>query len=370
MSWIGKKKLAFIPVYRPSYDPVPPVDWAQQIERRIYFDPEAFGVDVSLRNYIYTTSYGRADLEGQVLPMVEVNQINVPVDALAGQYEQSLRNQGFDAAAIVMLGGVGAGTSQLAGFWARFVMVEGVGVWAMEFTHVLAGYADLYTNDRPEDLNSFDNMDCSCGTHPTAFTKLRLGWLHPSSIATHIGPSAAYNLHTLGLVQPPPTGRCTAVLVSSNQHFLMVEARQKVDRFDVNIQSEGVIVYEVLNPDQDPSPNVTNPLIRLRTLTALTPGQVFTSSAGVTVQVTSALVGGFSIGIYDPTQPLQATVPYVLTEPALIAQMDVVAAGLVPEFKGASPTPNAWVFRQDPEAGQVVDYGSTVSMTLHTGPLL
>ena len=69
----------------------------------------------------------------------------------------------------------------------------------------------------------------------------------------------------------------------------MVEARQKVDRFDAGIASEGVIVYEVLNPDTNPDPNVTQPLIELRTLTALAPGQVFTSSSGVTVQVTGRL---------------------------------------------------------------------------------
>ena len=366
MSWIGKKKLAFIPVYRPSYDPAPPPDWAQQIARRIYFDPDALGVDVSLRNYIYTTSYGRADLEGQVLPMVEVNQLDVPVDALAGQYEQSLRNQGFDAAAIVMLGGFGAGSAQAAGFWARFVMVEGVGVWAMELTHVLTGYWDLYIVT--ENLGSFDNMACACGTHPSAFTKQKLGWLDASAVATHMGQTQSYDLHTLGLVQPPPTGRSTAVQVGTGGNFLMVEARQKVDRFDARIPSEGVIVYEVLNPDADPDPNVTQPLIKLRTPAALAPGQVFTSSSGVTVQVTGALAGGFSIGIVDPSQPLLTTVPYVLFDPAPVARTDIIAAKLVPHFTGANPTKNSWVNTQSPLAGAVVAQGSAVTMVLITGP--
>jgi hypothetical protein len=93
---------------------------------------------------------------------------DVPPDFLASQFEQSLRQQGFDAAALVMNGGLGAGTSVVPGFWARFVMAEGVGVWMMELTHVLTYFMDLYTNDRANDLNTFDNMDCSCGTHPTA----------------------------------------------------------------------------------------------------------------------------------------------------------------------------------------------------------
>ncbi len=161
-----------------------------------------------------------------MLPKVEVNQLDVPVDALAGQYEQSFRNQGFDAAAIVMLGEFGAGSAQAAGFWARFVMVEGVGVWAMELTHVLTSYWDLYIVT--ENLGSFDNMACACGTHPSAFTKQKLGWLDPSAVATHNGRAQLYDLHTLGLVQPPPTGRSTAVQVGTGGNFLMVEVRQSL----------------------------------------------------------------------------------------------------------------------------------------------
>ena len=78
------------------------------------------------------------------------------------------------------------------------------------------------------------------------------------------------------------------------------------------LEGKGVIVYEVLNPDADP--NVTRPLIKLGTPTALTSGQVFTSSSGVTVQVTSAPADGFSISIDDPTRLPQATVPDIFNE--------------------------------------------------------
>src|SRR5215213_3120758 len=97
MSWIGKKKIPFIPVYRPSYDSLSP-NWAEQILRRIYFDQAQPGVDKSLRGYINITSYGMADLEGHVLPIVEVDKQDVHVNALAGEYEKSLRSQRFDAA--------------------------------------------------------------------------------------------------------------------------------------------------------------------------------------------------------------------------------------------------------------------------------
>jgi hypothetical protein len=199
MPWLGMKRIAFIPVDRLRFNESPqgvpgfpvPADWREQIERRIYYDRDPLtGLNVSLRDYIYTTSQGRADLEGVVLDVVQVNQKDVSPSFLAPQFEQPLRGQGFDAGALVMLGGRGAGQGDAGKFWARFVMAEGVGVWAMELTHVLAYYMDLYTNDRANDLNTFDNMDCSCGTHPTAYTKVQLGWLDPSAIARHTVASA------------------------------------------------------------------------------------------------------------------------------------------------------------------------------------
>ena len=92
-----------------------------------------------------------------------------------------------------MLGGRGAGQGDAGQFWARFVMAEGVGVWVMELTHVLAYYMDLYTNDRANESNTFDNMDCSCGTLRLR-TKVQLGWLDPPAITQHTGASAEYDL--------------------------------------------------------------------------------------------------------------------------------------------------------------------------------
>ena len=97
------------------------------------------------------------------------------MDFLEGQLGAQLRAQGFNAAAIVMLGGLGAGTSQRGGFWARFVMLEGVGVWAMELMHCLTGFDDLYPFKG--NFGGFDEMACSCGTHPSAYTKAAIGWL-------------------------------------------------------------------------------------------------------------------------------------------------------------------------------------------------
>jgi|CXWK01.1.fsa_nt_gi hypothetical protein len=300
MSWIGRKRLALVPLSRTGAippDQVPP-DWEAQILRRMLFDPSpGTGADRSLRAYIHAASSGRADLDVVVMPRVTAAQQDVPVGFLEAQLGASLRAQGVDAAAIVMLGGPGAGTAQPGGFWARFVMLEGVGVWAMEFMHVLTSFADLYPFQG--NMGAFDEMACSCGTHPSAYTKAAIGWLDASSIARHTGAEASYDLHSVGLVQPPPTGRVTAVRIGTTVPYLMVEARQRVDQFDLKIPSEGVIVYQVQTSDRLGQAQNNMAPLALLTPQALGPGAVFASDRGVGVRVTRALPGGFSVTITE-----------------------------------------------------------------------
>ncbi|HWQ68356.1 MAG TPA: hypothetical protein VN494_00135 [Patescibacteria group bacterium] len=300
MTWIGRKKIAFIPLSRPNAHPPDqvPADWEAQILRRVLFDPNpTTGADRSLRAYIHAASSGRADLDAVVMPRESVDQQDVPVAFLEGKLGAQLRSQGFNAAAIVMLGGPGAGTAQSGGFWARFVMLEGVGVWAMELMHCLTAFRHAHN------MGKFDEMSCACATHPSAYTKAAIGWLGASAIASHSGQSANYSLHTVGLVQPPPSGRVATVRIGRQVPYLMVEARQKVDQFDANIPSEGVIMYRVQT--SDPLGAAQNGIapIELLTTTALKPGQSFTSSSGVTVKVTSAFAGGFTVRITRPADP-------------------------------------------------------------------
>ena len=303
MPWIGRKKLALVPLYRPNAHPpdlIPP-DWPNQILQRVLFDPNpTTKMDRSLRAYIHAASSGRADLDAAVMPMATIDQQDVPANALEGQLGSQLRGQGFDAAAIVMLGGLGAGTS--SGFWVRFVMLEAVGVWAMEFIHSLTGFGDLYPFNG--NMGAFDEMACSCGTHPSAYTKAAIGWLDASAIAQHSTRAASYDLHSVGLVQPPPSGRLAAVRVGSDVPYLMVEARQRVDQFDANIPSEGVIVYRVQTTDPLGHPQNNTAPVSLLTTAALNVGQAFTSDTGVNVQVVGALPGGFSVRVDDPTHHL------------------------------------------------------------------
>ena len=296
MTWLGQKKVAFLPVSRPGFDD-PPANWAEQIEARLYATVNGSGIDLSLRNYIYTTSYGKGDIIGEVLPVIEIPRQHVEVDDLESEHGEKLRARGFDAAALVMLGGVGAGTASGNGFWARFVMDESLGVWSMELMHAIARYWDLY--NEPNHLESFDNMACNCGTHPSAFTKRVLGWIDPATIAHQDRRFRDYKLHTLSLVQPPPSGRVCAVQVGERPPYLMIESRRRTDQFDSGIGSEGVIVYEVRSADTDPGAWI-RPSIRLWTPTALQPGQNVTVPSGVTVQVTLATAAGFDVRVTDP----------------------------------------------------------------------
>jgi hypothetical protein len=54
MVWIGRKEIAFIPVFRPNAIPpdVIPANWNSDILRRVLFDPDTrTGADRSLRAY-------------------------------------------------------------------------------------------------------------------------------------------------------------------------------------------------------------------------------------------------------------------------------------------------------------------------------
>jgi hypothetical protein len=142
-------------------------------------------------------------------------------------------------------------------------MAEPLGVWAMELMHVLTGFADIRCQPAFVDcvggqgeMDSFDEMAKNGGMHPSAYTKLAIDWIDAPAVARHVGRQAAYDLHAVGLVQPPPAGRGTAVRIGSEVPYLMVEARQMVQfesasQLEPGIPSQGVIVYRV---------QTTNPL--------------------------------------------------------------------------------------------------------------
>ena len=82
MTWIGRKKLALVPLSRPNAHPPDqiPDDWENQILQRALFDPDPVkGADRSLRAYIHAASSGRADLDAVVMPRDSIDLQEVPV---------------------------------------------------------------------------------------------------------------------------------------------------------------------------------------------------------------------------------------------------------------------------------------------------
>src|ERR1039457_2034195 len=136
MAWLGRKKLALIPLSRTNAQPpdVIPAGWADLIMGRVFFQkgPET-STDRSVRAWVHTVSSGVADLDVVVEPPQTIEGQDIAPDALEATMGDQLRAQGFDGAAIVMLGGPYGG--ETIGFWSRFCMSDDLGHWVGELVH-------------------------------------------------------------------------------------------------------------------------------------------------------------------------------------------------------------------------------------------
>ena len=381
MAWLGLKTLAFIPLTRSNIpSDVPPPNWADQIMQRVYYDKDPrTGVDRSLRAYIHTVSSGLADLHVVVQPPQTIvgtgaGGTNVAPDALEATQGNLLRAQGYDGAAIVMLGGPGGGST--GGYWSRFCMSDNHGAWVGEIVHQtnLCNLPDLFdfTDEFPnENMGAYDQEAGYGYTHFSVWTKRAIGWLNPSTVPLHVGHSANYTLHSASLIQPPPSGRVAAVQIGTRVPYLMVEARHQADQFDINIPDDGVIVYQVQTTD--PLGNAQNqvPPLNLLTKTGLAAGQSFTIVNGVKVEVDSSVAGGFSITV---TNNGLGIVPDVLNESEATASEKINAAGFIPKFNfphtpaaargAAGPVINIWVKSQSPVGGSTAALDTVVTLTM------
>ena len=318
MKWTERKKIAFIPVYRTAPPPPPaiaagavadviPDDLEDQILKKVQFNFQPNLGDTSFRAWLKTTSSGKADIDAVVLPMKTVNSWEVAPTIFDAEMRETLVDQKFDHAAIVMLDGGGPTNS---GFWSRVGIKGSTGSWVMEVMHGLTGIKDFYHFDNDVDpaenaIGVFDEMSAASLTHPSTFTKSEIGWAEQASIARQESPFAIYDLQFAGLPQPPISGRFSAVKIGSAIPYLMVEARKKNDQFDSGISSEGVIVYRVQtdNPYRQERPNGLLPLY-LITKTALGVNDSVTADNGCVIKVLKALPGGFRIYIENPAQHL------------------------------------------------------------------
>lgn len=390
--WLGSKRIAFVPLFRSNAAPpdqIPP-NWENVILNRIINDPrpEVKGADRSIRAWLRAVSWGRADIDPVILPMQTIDRQNVlpgDLDGIPWNGEtlgSHLRNNGFDAAVLVMLGGRGAFAN--AGFWSRVAMAETNGMWLMEIIHSITKFVDLYhfNNDadpRERAIDSFDEMSASSGTHPTAFTKNELGWLDERNIARyHFGSSSGngFILNFVSFSDPPHiTGFTHAVRIGDDFPYVMVEARKKTDQFEsglpINdhfergILSEGVIAYrvQIRNATNNLREGNKKPLF-LMTLTALRPGESAMLDNGVTITVTAETPKAFTVRLFEspPPPPPPPTVPDVVGLNATKAKQTIQEAGLVPVFSGSGP----FVVSQLPQGGSILIVGSEVRLKMGT----
>jgi hypothetical protein len=233
-AWIGARKLAVIPAIPlwPGNTQVGnvPSDFQSQVIRRIFYDPlpntehplPNTDLDGSLRKYIFSVSYGRAWLDADVLPPVTVvwehpgSDPNPSVGADVGKTMHHAIDAsqpavaGYDYVMVVFPPGIpgirswafyGGGTQA-----SSYVFLDNpLGAWAMELLHMVTEFGDLYDPppQRPLSPGNLDEMDTAGAMHPSSFTKLRMGWLDPSSVPTidpQTGPSEHVSLPLIDVV--------------------------------------------------------------------------------------------------------------------------------------------------------------------------
>lgn len=314
--WIGVRRVAIVPVFDKTMDRPPPPDWETQVRNRMFYDPDPVtGLDRSFQAYLHALSYGRAFIDGEVLPAVwsETAEVNVPaMDSLPPGH-------GFSHLVAVLPHSVGVHRGGHAfwdlparnGFtaWARVALYDDanltvrqpIGVWGMEILHIITEFGDLY-NVNPN-LGDYDVMaGAGASSHASAHTKQTLGWLGRGRIAAHRPTVMRANLQAIAMPQPPPPDRVTAVRIPSRQSTsqFLVEARLAVDQYERSdrrgdgIPSEGVIVYQVFDTHS----------VFLRTIPALDVGGRYENPGeGLTVVVNSAIPGGFSVTVTREPSP-------------------------------------------------------------------
>jgi hypothetical protein len=367
--WLGQRHAVFVPVLDSHVDISPPTKFVRRVSERVFYDPDSnTGVDRSLQRYISQVSYGRASLAATVTGVVVADS----PDTMGAARKSIPADNDYDVVVAVLPSGgpdrggfawIDAPPISGIGDFCRVNLQEGLGVWAMELMHCLTGFMDLY-NFTPHP-GRFDNMACSCGTHPSVHTLVHLQWLSQSAVALKddFGEDAYY-LHPVGLSQPPPSGHKMAIRIParSGSRYLLVEARIRSDPYETpsyasnGIPSQGVVVYEVAGKYE----------VYLRTNTALSVNDTFSPEPGLDISVARQRYGDFRVTVNRHLASNERMVPFVRFNSDEIAAERVLAADLVPQFTGPSGA-NAYVFTQSPPSGTIVSFGSPVHMTTRIG---
>ena len=126
----------------------------------------------------------------------------------------------------------------------------GMTVYAHEFGHDL-GLPDLYdySNSDPYNfIDGWDEMSVDNAQHFTSWSKIQLGWIPPSKIATFTGSTVT---QTVSRIEYTTSG-CHALKIKTSamptSFYFLVETRQKVG-FDVNLPASapdhGVLITKI-----------------------------------------------------------------------------------------------------------------------------
>jgi hypothetical protein len=368
--WLGQRHAVFVPVLDSHVDTAPVPNFVLRVLERVFYDPDPVShVDRSLQRYISQVSYGKASLAATVTGVVTATS----PDTMGAARKSIPANNPYDVVvAVLPSGGPDRGgwawidNPPISGIgdFCRVNLTAGLGVWAMEVMHCLTGFLDLY-NHQPHP-GRFDNMACSCGTHPSVHTLVYLQWLAQSAVTLKADHGQdTYDLHPVGLSQPPPRGHTMAVKIParSGSTYFLVEARIGSDPYERSsyasdgIGSEGVVVYEVAGKLE----------VYLRTDPALGVNDTFSPEPGLDIAVTRSRYGDFRVTVNRHLAANERMVPHVSFDPVQVAEQQVRAADLVPQFTGPGGA-HAFVFHQAPPSGTIVSVGSTVRMMTRSGP--
>lgn len=223
-----------------------------------------------------------------------------------------------------------------------------IGAWAMELLHMVTEFGDLYgpPSGRSPTPGAYDEMDTAGATHPSVFTKLRMGWLDASTVTTIIPQHApsSFTLHPLALLQPAPPGRTSAIripIVGSATRYLLIEARESLDAYESTtatigsgISNEGVVVFDVEESVWPPLWLRTNPALRV--------GDAFNDAAfQIELRVDSHIAGGgFRVSVVS-SEPARCNTIRIEIESIAADIVDLQA-----DLKGAAPGAKARIAGQ------------------------
>jgi hypothetical protein len=303
----------------PYVPPPPDADWKRQVYEKVFNNPAGPGYD--FRSYIRKASYGKADLVGDVYGPFNVrlqsNRAWMLADAAVQAYNQGLIRGVKYACGIFTAPGAWAywnsptaGTDLIGTCYVGMPDLMGsVGAVAMENFHIVTEMDDLYRKDgRPDDgPHNYDVMHCSCGPHPSSFTKIRFGWFDSVDSIT-IPPNIkdeTVSLHALASPLVPNRIHTAKVETADPPKYFLIEARLREDDIyekntpgiSVGIPNEGVVVYWV-NESSWPPVHMLRPSPLTPAPILSNPQDKFTDpNTRVEITLVSKLQSGFNVNI-------------------------------------------------------------------------